>query len=173
LVYSTDDIIRITSATLLRNTAKTHVDQFLYDSRRLNFPESTLFFSIHGPHRKGNDFISYLYQKGVRHFVVDILSDESLEARFSEANFYRVNSVIEALQNLAAANRNAFQIPIVGITGSNGKTIVKEWLFHLLQQKEKIIRSPRSYNSQIGVPISVSKINEDHTLSFQLAHTFR
>jgi alanine racemase len=164
LVYSTDDIIRITSATLLRNTAKTHVDQFLYDSRRLNFPESTLFFSIHGPHRKGNDFISYLYQKGVRHFVVDILSDESLEARFSEANFYRVNSVIEALQKLAAAHRNAFQIPIIGITGSNGKTIVKEWLFHLLQQKEKIVRSPRSYNSQIGVPISVSKINEDHTL---------
>jgi alanine racemase len=164
LIYTPDDIIRITEAKLLRNTALTPVDQFLYDSRRLNFPETTLFFALSGPHRKGIAFIDYLFQKGVRHFMVQQDADESLEMQYQDANFYRVRSVIVAFQRLAAAHRNHFNIPIVGITGSNGKTIIKEWLFHLLHKKEHIVRSPRSYNSQIGVPISVSRISDEDTL---------
>ena len=162
--YTPEDIVRITEATLLRNTSLTHVDQFLYDSRRLNFPETTLFFALSGPHRNGIAFIDYLFQKGVRHFMVQQDADETLEIQYPQANFYRVHSVLFAFQRLAAAHRKHFNIPIVGITGSNGKTIIKEWLFHLLHQKEHIVRSPRSYNSQIGVPISVSRISEFDTL---------
>lgn len=162
--YLPEDIIRITEAKLLRNTANTPVDQFLYDSRRLNFPETTLFFALIGPHRNGNTFIDYLFQKGVRHFIIEQGADQTLEIQYHQANFYRVHSVIGAFQQLAAAHRNQFKLPIVGITGSNGKTIIKEWLFHLLHKKEQIVRSPRSYNSQIGVPVSVSRISEGDTL---------
>ena len=107
----------------------------------------------------GHRYISDLYRRGVRHFVVEQVP-ENIETLYPEANFLRVPSPLAALQRLAERHRDEFDIPIVGITGSNGKTMVKEWLYQLLLPSQKIVRSPRSYNSQIGVPLSVWLLNE-------------
>ena len=131
----------------------------LTDSRSLCFPEETLFFALRTQRNDGHRYIPDLYRRGVRHFVVEHLP-EAYEASYPEANFLRVPNVLAALQRLAERHRDEFDIPIVGITGSNGKTWVKEWLYQLLLPSQKIVRSPRSYNSQIGVPLSVWLLNE-------------
>ena len=115
-----------------------------------------------GQGRHGNTFINNLYQKGVRNFVVDKSFEET--EKYIDANFLEVDDVLIALQRLASYHRHQFQYPVIGITGSNGKTIVKEWLNQLLGEDENIIRSPKSYNSQVGVPLSVWRMNEGHTL---------
>ncbi|HEX3767309.1 MAG TPA: Mur ligase family protein, partial [Puia sp.] len=127
----------------------------LTDSRRLVFPESTLFFALYGARREGQDFIADLYLRGVRNFVV---YQKLLVEDYPEANFIIVKSTLRALQLLAIFHRQQFDLPVIGITGSNGKTIVKEWLNQLLEDRYRIVRSPRSYNSQIGVPLSVWQI---------------
>jgi alanine racemase len=114
------------------------------------------------PRRDGHDFIGDLYRKGVRSFVVSRLFDLSV---FKDANFIKVPEPLTALQDLTAWHRRQFEIPVIGITGSNGKTIVKEWLFQLLHADHAIVRSPKSYNSQIGVPLSVWQIRPYHTLA--------
>lgn len=131
----------------------------LTDSRSLCFPEETLFFALKSGRNNGHDFIPDLYRRGVRNFVVDTLP-ENRETTYPDANFLKVISPIEALQRLAERHRDEYSIPIVGITGSNGKTIVKEWLFQLLSPSMAVTRSPRSYNSQIGVPLSVWLLSE-------------
>lgn len=131
----------------------------LTDSRSLCFPEETLFFALKSGRNNGHDFIPDLYRRGVRNFVVDTLP-ENRETIYPDANFLKVISPIEALQRLAERHRDEYSIPIVGITGSNGKTIVKEWLFQLLSPLMAVTRSPRSYNSQIGVPLSVWLLSE-------------
>ena len=132
----------------------------LTDSRSLRFPEETLFFALRTERNDGHKYISELYQRGVHNFVVDNLP----KGDFPEANFLKVPNTLEALQRLAERHRDEFQIPIVGITGSNGKTIVKEWLYQLLLGVQGTLgmctRSPRSFNSQIGVPLSVWLLNE-------------
>ena len=133
----------------------------LTDSRKILFPEYSLFFSIRGPRRSGNIFIPELYKQGVRCFVVDEHIDKS---DYPEAVFLEVSDSVKALQQLAQYHRSQFNIPVIGITGSNGKTIVKEWLYQLLNKDHQIVRSPRSYNSQIGVPLSVALIEPYHTL---------
>ncbi|TDO28760.1 bifunctional UDP-N-acetylmuramoyl-tripeptide:D-alanyl-D-alanine ligase/alanine racemase [Sediminibacterium goheungense] len=138
------------------------ISQLLTDSRKLIFAESTLFFAIEGPRRDGHDFIGELYDRGLRFFVVQ--KGKLSSALFPEAVFLEVSHVLAALQKLAAYHRTQFNIPVIGITGSNGKTIVKEWLYQLLHTEEQIVRSPRSYNSQIGVPLSVWQLNHTHTL---------
>ncbi len=136
------------------------IDWLLTDSRSLCFPEATLFFALHTKRNDGHRYIQDLYSKGVRNFVVvDI--PENLQA-FEDCNFLRVPDTLKALQRLATQHRERFDIPVVGITGSNGKTVVKEWLYQILSPDCIITRSPRSYNSQIGVPLSVWLINE-HT----------
>jgi UDP-N-acetylmuramyl pentapeptide synthase len=120
------------------------------------------FFALKSPRRNGHHFISPLYHIGVRNFVVDEAVDISL---YPDANFLRVDNCVHALQQLATAHRNLFSIPVIGITGSNGKTIVKEWLYQLLQDDFNIVRSPKSYNSQIGVPLSLWQMNDKHTLA--------
>src|SRR5262249_3719133 len=120
------------------------------------------FFAIKGPRRDGHGFIEPLYAKGVRYFVV---SEPVNTATIPEAGIIQVKNVLQALQMLAAHHRKQFSIPVIGITGSNGKTIVKEWLNQLLEDQYTIIRSPRSYNSQIGVPLSVWPMNETHDLA--------
>lgn len=137
------------------------VDHLLFDSRKVFFPSSSLFFALKGSRRNGHNFIQELYKKGVRNFVV---SDELNSQDFPEANFLMVDDSLKALQNLATAHRKLFRIPVIGITGSNGKTIVKEWLYQLLQENYSIVRSPKSYNSQIGVPLSVWEMNRQHNL---------
>lgn len=129
------------------------VSFLLTDSRMLELPEETLFFAIRGKNNNGHQFVASLYQKGVRLFVVDeqYVRSETI----IDAVFFVVPNVIVALQKVAALMRNRFCGKMVGITGSNGKTIVKEWLYHLLWPQMRLVRSPKSYNSQIGVPLSI------------------
>ena len=137
--------------------------QFLLtDSRRLVVPAETLFFALPGDRRDGHDYIPELMKRGVRAAVV--YSDYVIPPELTGKVFLRVPDVLQALQQLAAYHRRQFSIPVIGITGSNGKTIVKEWLYQLLQNDEVIVRSPRSYNSQVGVPLSVWLMQEKHTL---------
>ena len=132
----------------------------LTDSRSLCFPEETLFFALKSERNDGHNYIPELYARGVRNFVVEIVPDD-WATRYPASNFLKVVGSLEALQRLAERHRDEYMIPIVGITGSNGKTMVKEWLYQLLSPQMIVTRSPRSYNSQIGVPLSVLLLNEN------------
>jgi Alr-MurF fusion protein len=152
----------IVSGSFLQFHQDDPVEQLLTDSRRLVYPESTIFFALYGPRRNGHAFIPDLYLRGVRNFIIY----QTLDTKdFPEANFILVENSLLALQSLAAFHRQQFDLPVIGITGSNGKTIVKEWLNQLLEDRFQIVRSPRSYNSQIGVPLSIWQINERHELA--------
>ncbi|MBQ9216451.1 MAG: bifunctional UDP-N-acetylmuramoyl-tripeptide:D-alanyl-D-alanine ligase/alanine racemase [Prevotella sp.] len=140
-------------------TAEGNIRWLLTDSRSLCFPEETLFFALKTRRNDGHRYIDDLYRRGVRHFVVEQVP-EHYEQVYPQANFLRVPHTLAALQRLAERHRDEFNCPIVGITGSNGKTMVKEWLYQLLLPSQKIVRSPRSYNSQIGVPLSVWLLSE-------------
>ena len=146
------------NAEIVHDTTITHL---LLDSRKLSHVQDSLFFALTGARRNGHQFIPELYKKGVRDFVVSEAMSSSL---FPGANFLLVDDTLIALQQLAAYHRQQFNIPVIGISGSNGKTIVKEWLYQLLQPDYSIARSPKSYNSQIGVPLSVWQLNEENTL---------
>ncbi len=137
------------------------IEHLLTDSRKLVYPATTLFFALSGRDKKGDDFLQQLYDAGVRNFVVSTSETPHL----SSSNIFIVSNVLTALQGLAAYHRSRFSIPVIGITGSNGKTVVKEWLSLLLADDYSIVRSPRSYNSQIGVPLSVWQITEHHTMA--------
>lgn len=140
-------------------TADANIGFLLTDSRSLCFAEETLFFALKSGRNDGHNYISDLYRRGVRNFVVqDVPAVYSTV--YPDANFLKVADSLVALQRLAERHRDEYDIPIVGITGSNGKTIVKEWLYQLLSPEMKVTRSPRSYNSQIGVPLSVWLLNE-------------
>lgn len=132
----------------------------LTDSRSLCFPEETLFFAIKSGRNDGHRYIADLYRRGVRGFVVEDVPEDYVRS-YPEAVFLKVPHTVEALQRLAERHRDEFGIPVVGITGSNGKTVVKEWLYQLLSPSMVVTRSPRSYNSQIGVPMSVWLLRED------------
>ena len=136
-----------------------NITWLLTDSRSLSFPEETLFFALKTKRNDGHKYIRDLYTRGVRNFVVTELPQPTDD--YPDANFLQVAQPLKALQKLAEQHRERFQIPIVGITGSNGKTVVKEWLYQLLSPEKNVTRSPRSYNSQIGVPLSVWLLNED------------
>ena len=134
------------------------IDWILTDSRSLCFPEETLFFALKTKRNDGHKYIADLYRRGVRNFVVSEVPSEA--SGFEHVNFLKVPNPLKALQRLAARHREKFQVPVIGITGSNGKTVVKEWLYQLLGSSRVVTRSPRSYNSQIGVPLSVWLMNE-------------
>ncbi|MBR4738597.1 MAG: bifunctional UDP-N-acetylmuramoyl-tripeptide:D-alanyl-D-alanine ligase/alanine racemase [Bacteroidales bacterium] len=133
----------------------------LTDSRRLADSQGTLFFAIPTKRNTGCRYVDDLYRAGVRSFVVPADSDVD----YPDANVWRVDDVVEALQQIAAAHRNQYSIPVVGITGSNGKTIVKDWLVQLLSVDRRVVASPKSYNSQIGVPLSVWQMADDHNIA--------
>jgi alanine racemase len=139
-----------------------NITHLLTDSRRLIYPDTSLFFAITTEQNDGHVYVEELIQRGVFNFVVKTNFDTSA---FPNANFLKVNDVLVALQVIAKNHRAQFNYPVIGITGSNGKTIVKEWLNQLLSNRYQIIRSPRSYNSQIGVPLSVWEMNEKHQLA--------
>jgi alanine racemase len=141
---------------------KIYISSIAIDSRMIFDPESSLFFALITGRNNGHRYIADLVHSGVRAFVVSNYSEELL--KYSNCSFVVVADTLEALQKLAAWNRSQFDIPVVGITGSNGKTIVKEWLFELLH-KHAVIRSPKSYNSQVGVPLSVWNLNADYELA--------
>jgi alanine racemase len=153
--YSIDQIVTLIGARRIGNT-EGNITFLLTDSRSLSFPEETLFFALRTKRNDGHKYIEELYNRGVRNFVVDTAQPE-----YEGANFLIVKDTLAALQRLAERHRDEFDIPVVGITGSNGKTMVKEWLYQLLSPSINVTRSPRSYNSQIGVPLSVWMLNED------------
>ncbi len=156
--YSIEKITTLIGARRYGNSDG-QVSWLLTDSRSLCFPEETLFFALKTQRNDGHRYIQDLYNRGVRQFVVEQVP-EHYEKLYPEANFLRVPHTLAALQRLAERHRDEFDLPIVGITGSNGKTMVKEWLYQLLLPSQRIVRSPRSYNSQIGVPLSVWLLNE-------------
>ncbi len=155
--YTIEKITTLIGARRL-GTAEATISWLLTDSRSLCFPESTLFFALRSERNDGHKYIPELYNRGVRNFVVS--STPQNAADYADANFLKVTDVLSALQRLAERHRDEFDIPVVGITGSNGKTMVKEWLYQLLSPSMTVTRSPRSYNSQIGVPLSVWLLNE-------------
>lgn len=154
--YSIEKVTTLIGARRIGET-DAQIGWLLTDSRSLCFPEETLFFALRSARNDGHRYIADLYRRGVRNFVVEAKGyDDFLPG----ANFLIVPSPLAALQRLAERHRDEFDVPIIGITGSNGKTMVKEWLYQLLLPSQKIVRSPRSYNSQIGVPLSVWLLNE-------------
>ncbi|MGN1263614.1 MAG: Mur ligase family protein, partial [Prevotella sp.] len=158
--YSIEKVITLIGARRTGD-ADASIGWLLTDSRSLCFPEETLFFALRTERNDGHHYISDLYRRGVRNFVVENVPANA-RAEYGDANFLKVVSPLAALQRLAERHRDEFDIPVVGITGSNGKTMVKEWLYQLLSPQMNVTRSPRSYNSQIGVPLSVWLLNE-HT----------
>ncbi|MDR3217593.1 MAG: bifunctional UDP-N-acetylmuramoyl-tripeptide:D-alanyl-D-alanine ligase/alanine racemase [Dysgonamonadaceae bacterium] len=155
--YSIREIAKIIAAQTA-SFQEAEIRILLTDSRSLSEPAVSLFFALVTHHNDGHRYVRDLYDRGVRNFVVrqDFTGLDEMPA----ANFLSVADTLIALQQLAAFHRKRFTIPIVGITGSNGKTIVKEWLYQLLHDSLSIVRSPRSYNSQTGVPLSVWQLNE-------------
>ena len=153
--YTIEKITTLIGARRI-GTADAKIGWLLTDSRSLCFPEETLFFALKSARNDGHRYIEDLYRRGVRNFVVESNSKFSvLNSQLKDANFLVVPSPLAALQRLAERHRDEFDCPIVGITGSNGKTMVKEWLYQLLSPQMTVTRSPKSYNSQIGVPLSI------------------
>lgn len=159
--YSVEKLSSLIDAKLIGNN-KANISFVLTDSRSLCFPEETVFFALKSERNDGHHFIPELYRRGVRNFVVQELPDKLSE--FPQTNFLMVADSLTALQQLAECHRKEFHFPVIGITGSNGKTMVKEWLYQLLSQNMNVTRSPRSYNSQIGVPLSLWLLNEQSQL---------
>ena len=157
--YTIEKITTLIGARRI-GTTDAKIGWLLTDSRSLCFPEETLFFALKTQRNDGHRYIEDLYRRGVRNFVIEQAEAKRLTSRFADANFLVVPSPLAALQRLAERHRDEFDIPIVGITGSNGKTMVKEWLSQLLAPSMTVTRSPKSYNSQIGVPLSVWLLNE-------------
>jgi alanine racemase len=157
---SLKNIIPVLNAQWVGNTPLGEVDSISIDSRSLQNSSHTLFFALIGPNNDAHIYIKDLIDIGVQYFVVTYIPEECK----GKANFMVVKNTLEALQQFAAYYRGLFKFPVIGLTGSNGKTIVKEWLNFLLSPDFNIIRSPKSYNSQVGVPLSVIAINEKHNL---------
>lgn len=140
------------------------IDYLVTDSRRIANASRSIFFGIDGLSRNADGFIIDAWQKGVRAFILKQNISQQIISTLTDSNIILVPDVLAALQMLATQHRKQFLYPVIGITGSNGKTIIKEWLFQLLGEQYHIVRSPKSYNSQIGVPLSVWRMNEGYNL---------
>lgn len=151
----------ICEGTILQLVKDRSIKDLIIDSRKAMLSEEAVFFAIAGDRHDGHAYISELYQKGIRQFVVE----KPIEVRsLPEANMLLVHSSVQALQKLARSHRSNFSIPVIGITGSNGKTIIKEWLYQLLSSDYRIVKNPGSYNSQLGVPLSIWQMQSQHEL---------
>ena len=150
----------LTSAQLNFSNSAIEFDHISIDSRSLQNGNTTLFFCLKGQNNDAHVYIQSLIEKGVQHFVVEYIPENVA----GKAHFCVVENTTNALQSLAKSYKNQFQIETIGITGSNGKTIVKEWLNFLLSPDYSVVRSPKSFNSQVGVPLSIFGINENHDL---------
>ncbi|WP_026898083.1 bifunctional UDP-N-acetylmuramoyl-tripeptide:D-alanyl-D-alanine ligase/alanine racemase [Daejeonella oryzae] len=161
ILYSVEEISSTIGGKSFVENPDSQIRTLLTDSRKLTDTEKGIFFALKG-RRHGHTFIKDAYDAGVRNFVI---SDETIDrSSYSGSNFYIVEDTLKSLQDLAAHHRLKFSYPVIGITGSNGKTVVKEWLYQLLAPENNIVRSPRSFNSQIGVPLSVWEMNEENNL---------
>lgn len=157
--YTIQHIAEWMNAELKLGGSTENIRYLLLDSRKVSHPSKTLFFAIAGEQHNGHDYLYDAYHKGVRSFVVSKKVDLP-----DDANILKVKNTLDALQVLAKTHREQYNLPVLAITGSNGKTIVKEWLYQLLADDQNIIRSPKSYNSQVGVPLSVWQLDESHEL---------
>ena len=175
LNYTIEEITSITNGTV-RGDSKAIVNSLFIDSRNHFNENNVLFIAIKGDFNDGHEYLIELYEKGLRNFIIERTAREKLitkvrffkknkSLQFIEANIIVVENAVVALQKIAAHHRRKFDIPVIGITGSNGKTIVKEWLYHILRSQFNIVRSPKSYNSQVGVPLSILQMNRHHTLA--------
>jgi alanine racemase len=171
-MFSISQILDITKGTALQLAyPEDRIEHLLIDSRKVVFAQTSLFFAIKGERHDGHLFLSDLMQKGVRNFIVTEAPNPEKELSsisFGAGDFCNiivVSDAVRALQQIASAHRAKFSYPVIGITGSNGKTIVKEWLYQLLSPNFRIVRSPKSYNSQVGVPLSVWEMSEQHNLA--------
>lgn len=145
-----------TTATSLPN-----IENISTDSRTITLPIQTLFIALVGPNHNGHTYIKDSFNKGIKTFLISQKIEFNI---FADATFLVVKDTQIALQKIAQYHRNQFQIPVIGITGSNGKTIVKDWINDLCRDNFNICKSPKSFNSQIGVPLSVLQLNSSHTL---------
>jgi alanine racemase len=163
-MFTIDEIADITEGRLLSRQHHAVVSEVATDSRQLALHPGVMFVAIAGSYHDGHQFIPELYGKGVRHFLVE--HERNLSKKMlTDCSVVCIPRSGKALQKLAAAHRERYHIPVVGITGSNGKTIIKEWLFQLLSPDLRITKSPRSYNSQLGVPLSVLRLEANHELA--------
>ena len=160
MILSSKNIAPLIKAQCFGKKKTTIIENISIDSRSLQNGKNTLFFALLGPNHDGHQYIEELIEKHVTHFVVTHIP-EGVKDR---AQFFVVENTLAALQELASYHRKQFHFPIIAITGSNGKTIIKEWLNFLLSPDYNIIRSPKSYNSQVGVPLSIVGINKEHNL---------
>ena len=152
--FNINNIIEVVDGTTMSPVKNSVIEDFLIDSRLLGNSVKTLFFAIKTDKDNGHKYIEGLFTKGVRNFIVtetDLIPENIID----EANVIVVVDAVIALQTLAANYRSHIDYPILGITGSNGKTIVKEWLYQLLTPEMNVYRSPKSFNSQIGVALSI------------------
>lgn len=164
MYYFAKDIARILGGTLSGNgNPDAVIKHLLIDSRSISSPETSLFFALKSERNDGHKFIGDAYKKRVRNFVMSEIPQDI--SQLAGVNFILVKDTLSSLQHLSANHRKKFNIPVLGITGSNGKTIVKEWLYQLMQEDKQIVRSPKSYNSQVGVPLSVWGMNEENNLA--------
>ncbi len=164
-MFSFSQIADLSGALVLsKNAPDVNIKHALTDSRSLHFPHETIFIAIKGKNHNGHQYIETLFARGVRQFVIEDESAVSERVKKS-SNILKVKSAVHFLQAMAGFKRRLFQIPVLAITGSNAKTMVKEWLWQLLQNNYSIVRSPKSYNSQLGVPLSVWEMEPYHTLA--------
>lgn len=162
MTYTLSELAEMMNATLTHKAKSSRkVDFLIIDSRQVFSPARSVFFALKGAVRDGHQFIPEVYHKGIRAFVV---SEDFDTTKYPDADFVVVPDTQIALQQLAAAHRAKFHIPVIGITGSNGKTIVKEWLSHILSREYEVVKSPKSYNSQVGVPISLWQMEAKHQI---------
>ena len=161
--YTALSITPLINGRLLSSDDESNIFHLLTDSRKLTQPESSLFFALTSERNDGHKYIEELYSKGVRNFVIGLHYSFPIQLR--GCTVIAVSDTLLALQQLAAYHRCKFSLPVAGITGSNGKTIVKEWLYQLLKDEYNVVRSPKSFNSQIGVPLSVWQIRPEHGMA--------
>lgn len=162
--YTIKNLAEIVSGTQIKQASLTcAVNHLLLDSRKILYPETSLFFAIKGQRHDGHAYLAHVYKQGVRNFFIEYQSEVYLN--WPDANIFLVNDCVLALQQVAAAHRKQFNCHVVGITGSNGKTVIKEWLSQLYNPFVNVVKSPKSFNSQIGVPLSVWQLGAAHQLA--------
>ncbi len=160
-MFTASEVCKILGLTVQIPAPAAVIKAINIDSRQISDGQEVCFLAIKGLRHDGHHFLEQVWHSGVRNFIVQ--SGLQLPA-LPDSNVFVVPDTIRALQQLAAAHRAKFSLPCIGITGSNGKTWVKEWLYQLMSPDQYIVKSPRSYNSQIGAPLSVLHIRSDHTL---------
>lgn len=162
LSFSIEELVSVCQAELIQGDKTDHIRQLVIDSRHITEPSVSLFIAIVGDKHNGHRFIQEAYEKGVRRFLISQESDFLKSC--NDVSVLFVEDTLLSFQKIAAEHRRKFKLPVVAISGSNGKTIIKEWLYQLLSSDFNIVRSPASYNSQVGVPLSICNIGPEHNL---------